>query len=91
VTFSSDATSGMSTTSGSPGLAGRPGPPGHIGLVPAPADCFTPRPHTALGPLSALPEGHCLVFSELPRPHGDVTRSHGPTVTDKTWRPLKAL
>src|SRR6202008_2579392 len=38
------------------------------GLVPAPADCFTPRPQTGTGSLSALPEGRCLVFTGPPRP-----------------------
>src|ERR1700730_6312606 len=33
------------------------------GLIPAPADCFTPRPQTAPGPLSSLPEGRCQVLT----------------------------
>jgi len=40
------------------------------GLVPALADCFTPRPHTGPGPVAprALPEGRCLVLTGPPRP-----------------------
>jgi tetratricopeptide (TPR) repeat protein len=60
VTVSSDATSG-SAASGGQDLARA----GQVtsGLIPAPADCFTPRPQTAPGPLSALPEGRCLVLT----------------------------
>jgi tetratricopeptide (TPR) repeat protein len=74
VTVSSDATSGTSAASAGhgPGGAGQPSQPGQpgqaiSGLIPAPADCFTPRPQTAPGPLSALPEGRCLVFTGPPR------------------------
>jgi tetratricopeptide (TPR) repeat protein len=42
--------------------------PNVSGFVPAPADCFTPRPQTGSGSLSALPEGRCLVLTGPPRP-----------------------
>jgi len=38
------------------------------GIVPAPADCFTPRPQTGPGPLAALPPGQWLVLAGPPRP-----------------------
>jgi tetratricopeptide (TPR) repeat protein len=38
------------------------------GVVPAPADCFTPRPQTGPGPLDALPPGQWLVLAGPPRP-----------------------
>jgi tetratricopeptide (TPR) repeat protein len=38
------------------------------GVVPAPADCFTPRPQTGPGPLDALPPGRWLVLAAPPRP-----------------------
>ncbi len=31
--------------------------------APALADCFTPRPHSGPGPLSALPAGQCLILA----------------------------
>jgi tetratricopeptide (TPR) repeat protein len=37
------------------------------GIVPAPADCFTPRPQTGPGPLAALPPGQWLVLAGPPR------------------------
>ncbi len=33
------------------------------GIVPSPADCFTPRPQTGPGPLDALPPGQWLVLA----------------------------
>ena len=69
MTVSSDATSGMLAASGGPGLGGAGQPNQAVsGFVPAPADCFTPRPQTGTGSLSALPEGRCLVFTGPPRP-----------------------
>jgi tetratricopeptide (TPR) repeat protein len=71
---SSDATSGMSpasggTASGGPGLGGAGQSSQAVsGLVPPPADCFTPRPQTGSGPLSVLPEGRCVVLTGPPRP-----------------------
>jgi tetratricopeptide (TPR) repeat protein len=44
------------------------------GVVPAPADCFTPRPQTGPGPLDALPLGQWLVLTapaEQPKPAYD--------------------
>ncbi|MGD0703388.1 MAG: tetratricopeptide repeat protein [Trebonia sp.] len=38
------------------------------GIVPAPADCFTPRPQTGPGPLEMLPPGQWLVLAGPPRP-----------------------
>lgn len=38
------------------------------GIVPAPADCFTPRPQTGPGPLETLPTGQWLVLGSPPRP-----------------------
>ena len=69
MTVSNDATSGLSAASGGPG-PGRAEQPRQAlsGLVPASADCFTPRPHTGLGPLSELPGGQCLVLAGPPRP-----------------------
>ncbi|HET6191476.1 MAG TPA: hypothetical protein VFE59_31275, partial [Trebonia sp.] len=72
MTVSSDATSGMSAASGGqgPGGAGQSGQ-SVSGLIPAPADCFTPRPQTGSGPLSAFPEGRCLVLTGPPRHRDD--------------------
>ena len=72
MTVSSDATSGMSAASGGQGPGGA-GQPGQVisGLIPAPADCFTPRPQTGSGPLSAFPEGRCLVLTGPPRHRDD--------------------
>ncbi len=68
MTVSSDATSGMSAASGGPGPGRADQPrPAISGLLPAAADCFTLRPHTGLGSLSALPEGRCLVLTGPPR------------------------
>ena len=52
MTVSSDATGGTSPAFGGPGQSSQ----AMSGFVPALADCFTPRPHTGSGPLSALPE-----------------------------------
>jgi tetratricopeptide (TPR) repeat protein len=38
------------------------------GIVPAPADCFTPRPQTGPGRLDSLPPGQWLVLAESSRP-----------------------
>jgi tetratricopeptide (TPR) repeat protein len=64
VTVSSDATSGMPPASATPGQKRQ------TGLVPALADCFTPRPHTGPGQLAALPEGQCLVLTGPPGSEG---------------------
>jgi tetratricopeptide (TPR) repeat protein len=57
----------MGTSASPSGSAGADGPSqmsqAISGLVPAPADCLTPRPHTGPGPLAALPEGRCLVLT----------------------------
>jgi tetratricopeptide (TPR) repeat protein len=37
-----------------------------VGVVPAPAYCFTPRPQTGTGPLDALPPGQWLVLTAPP-------------------------
>ena len=66
MTVSSDATSGTSAASG--GRARPAGGEAMSGFVPALADCFTPRPQTGPGPLSALPEGRCLVLTGPARP-----------------------
>jgi tetratricopeptide (TPR) repeat protein len=87
---SSDATSGMSAASAGQGPGDQgpgdqgPGGPGQAtsGLIPAQADCFTPRPHTGPGPLSALPEGRCLVLTGPSRPRDaprDLTGGTGKT------------
>src|ERR1700761_11535 len=62
----------MSAASGGQGPGGA-GQPGQVisGLIPAPADCFTPRPQTGSGPLSAFPEGRCLVLTGPPRHRDD--------------------
>ncbi|MGH3298735.1 MAG: tetratricopeptide repeat protein [Trebonia sp.] len=83
MTVSSDATSGMSAASGGQGPAG----PGHAGLlgqvisglIPTPADCFTPRPQSGTGPLSALPEGRCVVLTGPPRQRDEAADLAGGT------------
>src|SRR5882672_7749611 len=64
MTVSSDATGGTSPAFGGPGQSSQ----AMSGFVPALADCFTPRPHTGSGPLSALPEGRCVVLTGPARP-----------------------
>jgi tetratricopeptide (TPR) repeat protein len=49
------------------------------GLIPAPADCFTARPQTGPGPLSALPEGRCVVLTGPSRPRDDAADLAGGT------------
>jgi len=83
VTVNSDATSGKSAAFGDQGPA-RAGQPGRAisGLIPASADCFTPRPHTGPGALSGLPEGRCLVLTGPSRPGetvGDLAGGTGKT------------
>ncbi|MGH3248818.1 MAG: hypothetical protein ACRDOI_21810, partial [Trebonia sp.] len=64
MTVSSDATSGRPPDSASPGRKRQ------TDLVPALADCFTPRPHTGPGQLAALPEGQCVVLVGPPGREG---------------------
>ena len=94
MTVSSDATSGMSAASGGQGPAG-PGSTGQAvsGFIPTPADCFTPRPQSGTGPLSALPEGRCLVLTGPPRHRDDAADLVGGTGKTqfaahlaRTWR-----
>src|SRR3984957_18456553 len=84
----------MSAASGGQDLAGA-GQSGEAtsGLIPAPADCFTPRPQTAPGPLSALPEGRYLVLTGPSRPRDNVADLAGGTGKTqlaahlaRTWR-----
>lgn len=72
MTVSSDATIGMSAASGAAN-------PTISGLVPARADCFTPRPHTGPGAVYALPDGQCLVLTGPPRPRGAAVDQWGGT------------
>jgi len=46
------------------------------GVVPAPANCFTPRPQTGPGPLDSRPPGQWLVLTAPP----------GPSQADYDWR-----
>ena len=94
MTVSSDATSGMSAASGGQDLAGADqSGQASSGLIPAPADCFTPRPQTAPGPLAALPEGRCLVLTGPSRPRDNAADLAGGTGKTqlaahlaRTWR-----
>ena len=70
MTVSSDATSGKSAAAGDQGPGG--GGRGSSGLIPAQADCFTPRPQTGPGPLSAVPDGRCLVLTGPSRSRDDM-------------------
>ena len=91
MTVSSDATSGMSAAAGDQGPGG--GGQGSSGLIPAQADCFTPRPQTGPGPLSAVPEGRCLVLTGPSRSRNDgIGPAHGTGKTQlaahlaRTWQ-----
>ena len=70
MTVSSDATSGKSAAAGDQGPSG--GGQGSSGFIPAQADCFTPRPQTGPGPLSAVPDGRCLVLTGPSRSRDDM-------------------
>jgi len=70
VTVSGDAIIAGSAGPGTPSLAGQAGQ-AVSGHIPAPADCFTPRPHTGSGPLAALPGERCLVLTGPPRGAAD--------------------
>jgi tetratricopeptide (TPR) repeat protein len=85
VTITSDAAGGMSAAVGDQGQ-------NTSGLVPAQADCFTPRPQSGPGPLSAVPEGRCLVLTGPPPSPDNVNPSGGTGKTQlaaqlaRTWR-----
>jgi len=93
VTVSSDAASGTPAAVGDQG-AGGDRPNGTMaGLIPAPADCFTPRPDTGPGSLSVLPEGRSLVLAGPPRsrdaaaePAGGTGKTQLAAYLARTWR-----
>jgi hypothetical protein len=84
VTVSSDATAGASAGPGGPSPVSQAA----VGVAPPPADCFTPRPHTGPGALSALPAGSAWFSPSRRRTMPPVSCPAAPARRSwpRTWR-----